>query len=269
MLAAVNVVLALNIPTLAPKSDSLCRRSVLQQAAAAVVSLPLAAHADVRGANSDMPRNEKDVNRYLASQGFPAMKIPKGNSPLVGYIGTATPANIDGSKVKDRAFSSTLLVRFSYPSGWLPEVPSITENGEAGNLGANNYIKGDSCNFASFPVGSELKMDGISKPLLQSLLIAQMSNDVYEDVKVKKFKTVPQPDGTDLVLYDFSYTLLTRAGFTVNRKGVASAMLASNALVGLVAATTDLRYKELEEQLRGAVESFRAYPVKTPGFNLV
>ena len=64
----------------------------------------------------------------------------------------------------------------------------------------------------------------------------QMSNDVYEDIKVKKFKLVPQPDGADLVLFDFSYTLLTRAGFTVNRRGVASALLASDALVRMLRA---------------------------------
>lgn len=75
-------------------------------------SLPLPALADVRGANEGLPRNEKDVNKYLASQGFPALKLGGGLSPLVGYIGTASPANIDGSKFKERAFSSTLLVRF-------------------------------------------------------------------------------------------------------------------------------------------------------------
>uniref|UniRef100_A0A7S4ICK5 Uncharacterized protein n=1 Tax=Prymnesium polylepis TaxID=72548 RepID=A0A7S4ICK5_9EUKA len=197
------------------------------------------------------------------------MKVPNGLSPLVGYIGTASPANIDGSKFKDRAFTSTLLVRFSYPSGWLPLLPSITENGEAGTLGANNFIKGDSANFASVPAKADLKVDGITKPMLQNLLVAQMASDVYEDVKVNKLKAVTQPDGTEMVIFDFSYTLLTRAGFTVNRRGVGSALPTSDALVGIVAATTTLRYKELEESLRGTADSFRAYPVKTPGFNLV
>ena len=53
-------------------------------------------------------------------------------------------------------------------------MPSIDENGEAGNLGANNYIKGDSCNFASLSVDKDLKMDQVTKPLLQQLLVAQV-----------------------------------------------------------------------------------------------
>ncbi|KAL1510424.1 hypothetical protein AB1Y20_006732 [Prymnesium parvum] len=259
--------LALHLPS-SPKADALCRRGLLQHAAAAV-SLPLAARADVRGANEGLPRNEKDINKYLSSQGFPAMKVPSGLSPLVGYVGTANPANIDGSKVRARAFTSPLLIRFSYPSGWLADLPSITENGEAGNLGANNYIKGDSVNFAAIPASKDLKVADITKPMIQSLIIAQMSNDVYEDVKIKKLQTAPQPDGFELVVADFTYTLNTRAGFTVNRKGVVSATVAANALVGLVGATTALRYKELEAPLRSAVETFRCYPVKSPGFNLV
>ena len=44
------------------------------------------------------------------------------------------------------------------------------------------------------------------------------------------------------VLFDFTYTLLTRAGFTVERRGVASALqLNSDTAVALVCATTALR----------------------------
>ena len=52
-----------------------------------------------------------------------------------------------------------------------------------------------------------------------------MTSDVFEDVKPKKITVVKQDDGTEMVLLDFSYTLLTRAGFTVNRLGAASAMI--------------------------------------------
>ena len=43
------------------------------------------------------------------------------------------------------------------------------------------------------------------------------------------------------VLFDFTYTLLTRAGFTVQRKGVASALQVGDTAVGLVSSTTELR----------------------------
>jgi len=218
-------------------------------AAAASLALPLAARADVRGPNENVPKDEKGVNKLLTSQGFSPMKVPSGYSPLVQYIGSAPPANIDGSKSKSRAFSSTLLVRFLYPTGWLVESPSIDENGEAGNIGANNYVKGDSANFAAVQLPKDEKLTTLPKEFWKGWLSSQMSTDVFEDIKVKKLKTVVQPDGTEMQIIDFSYTLLTRAGFTVLRQGVAGAMIADNTVVGVVAATTALRYKELAEKL--------------------
>ena len=69
-----------------------------------------------------------------------------------------------------------------------------------------------------------------------------------------------------IIFIDFGYTLLTRAGFTVLRQGVAQAQVADGAVVGIVTATTALRYKELAEQLEKMADSFRAYPVKAPAF---
>jgi hypothetical protein len=194
------------------------------------------------------------------------LKVPNGFSPLVEYIGTAPPANIDGSKTKERGFSNTLLVRFLYPSGWLVETPSIDENGEAGNIGANNYIKGDSANFAAVPLPKGETLKTLPKEFWKGWLSSQMSNDVFEDVKVKKLKPVTQPDGTEMLIIDFGYTLLTRAGFTVLRQGVASAMIASDSVVGIVTATTSLRYKEMGDNLATCADSFRAYQVKAPAF---
>jgi hypothetical protein len=261
--------LSLLLPSTPPQHEPLNRRSVLQQtgaAAAALALAPLAANADVRGVNQDVPTDERGVNNLLKSQGFSTMKVPGGFSPLVQYIGTAPPANIDGFKSRERAFGSTLLVRFMYPSGWLVNTPSITENGEAGNIGANNYVKGDSANFAALPLPPGQKLDTLSKEFFKGWLSSQMAGDVFEDVKVKKIKEVTQPDGTQMLKIDFGYTLLTRAGFTVLRQGVAQAQVADGAVVGIVTATTALRYKELAEQLEKMADSFRAYPVKAPAF---
>lgn len=242
------------------------RRGVLAQSAALAatpLSLPLLpAHADVYGANSELPKNEKEINKFLGRLGFPAIPSGNGMSPLIAYIGTAPPANIDGQKVKERPFKQILLVRFLYPSGWLVVKPDITENGEAGTVGANNYIKGDSSVFTALalPGGKALKEQ--PKEFFQTLISNQMTNDVYEDVKPKKIKPVTAPDGTEMVLFDFTYTLLTRAGFTVQRKGVASALQVGDTAVGLVSSTTELRYKELEPLLRQGADTFRVYPVK-------
>ena len=252
-----------------PRSVDGGRRAVCTQAAAAFAGAylaPLAALADVRGVNENRPTNEKDVNKLLTKFGFSTMKVPGGFSPLVEYIGTASPANIDGSKSLERAYKSPLLVRFLYPNGWLVETPSITENGEAGNIGANNYIKGDSATFAALPLPNGESLSSLGKPYFQGWLSSQMTKDVYEDVKVKKIKAITQPDGTEMLIIEFGYTLLTRAGFTVLRLGVASASVVDNAVVGVVTATTALRYKEMEDQLKTTADSFRAYKVKDPTF---
>lgn len=177
MLSLTTLVAGLNVG--GPPSDALCRRSVLANAATALLAAPLvsplAAVADVYGPNSGMPSGEKKVNSFLQQQGFPAMKVPGGCSPLVGYIGTAPPANIDGSKSKERAFDKSLLVRFVYPNGWLPEVPSITENGESGTLGANNYVKGDSATFTAVPLkGNTLQSLSSNKEFFKNFLSAQV-----------------------------------------------------------------------------------------------
>ena len=169
--------------------------------------------ADVRGVNAAMPKGEKEVNKLLSNLGKPPIKGQNGFSPLAAYIGTANPANIDGQKVKDRSFSNTvragnaaarllgcgpidcspffispslfcqrpqLLVRFLYPSGWLVEVPSVTDNGEAGNIGANNYGKGDGANFAALPYkGGSIGSLEKDKEFWKTFLSSQMSKDVY------------------------------------------------------------------------------------------
>jgi len=280
MLALVSVPTALNVGPLAPLTSAAAtswkplsdRRALLQGAASAALALgltevPLAALADVKGANQDLPRNERDVNKYLSTLGLSPLKVPGGFSPLIQYIGTAPPANIDGQKVKSRPFKDTLLVRFVYPSGWIVETPSIDENGEAGNIGANNYVKGDSCNFAALPLPDGSSLSSLNKEFFKGWLSSQMSSDVYEDVKIKKIKPVTTADGADTLKIDFAYTLLTRAGFTVLRQGVASATIANDAVVGIVVATTQLRFKELASTLDTVADSFRADKIKPPAFD--
>ena len=120
----------------------------------------------VRGANSNMPKGNREASAFLKNLGFPAMPTGDGLSPIVQYIGTAPPANIDGLKAKERAYSSCLLVRFLYPNGWLVETPTLTENGEAGKIAANNYQKGDSADFVAIPLEKGEKLADLGKPFL-------------------------------------------------------------------------------------------------------
>merc|ERR1712070_1245873 len=175
-----------------------------------------------------------EMGKFLSNNGFPTWEVPGGLSPLALYIGLAPPANIDGSKTKERYFKSTLLVRFLYPSGWLVETPSITENGEAGKIAANNYLKGDAADFVSLPKPKGKGLADLDKEFYKTLIGSQMTSDVYEDVKVKKIK------------------------------GVGVVADVGDAITGLVIATTAQRFKGLEEDLRNCIGAFHAYPVKTP-----
>ena len=115
LLATPALALALTFPTPTPRPDAagaaMTRRAMFAHGSSAAVALalaPLAAFADVRGANQNLPRDQRGVNKLLTSFGFSEMPVPGGFSPLVQYIGTASPANIDGQKTRDRAFSSTV-----------------------------------------------------------------------------------------------------------------------------------------------------------------
>jgi len=239
------------------------RRGMLAQTAALIATVPFAAYADVYGVNSELPTGEKEINKFLVELGYPAMPKVNGLSPVVEYIGTATPANIDGQKVRARQFDGILLVRFLFPSTWIVSKPDITENGEAGTVGANNFVKGDSMVFTTLKLPDNKPLKDQPKSFFQTLLSAQMTNDVYEDVKPKKLNYVTAADGTEHILFDFGYTLLTRAGFTVERKGVAAAVQVGDSAAALVCATTALRFKELEPLIRGSADSFRVNTVKS------
>ncbi|EOD36399.1 hypothetical protein EMIHUDRAFT_423306 [Emiliania huxleyi CCMP1516] len=279
--ACLLLLLAYSTPTSSIKlgraapGEGLSRRGLLARSAAlAALPAPLSALAagvasdgtTVRGVNEGMPTGEKDVAKFLQQQGFPPLPKVNGLSPLVQYIGAAPPANIDGSKQKERAFDSTLLVKFLYPSGWLVETPTLTENGEAGKIAANNYLKGDFADFVAAKLPPGKTLESIDKAFLTTFLVSQMTADVYEDVKVGKVKRLTAADGMDVAYIDFGYTLLTRAGFTVDRKGTACVHVVGGAIVGLVTGTTGQRFKSLEADLRACTESFRAYAVKKPDF---
>mgnify|MGYP002047483105 FL=1 len=58
---------------------------------------------------------------------------------------------------------------------------------------------------------------------------------------------------------DFSYELLTGAGFIVARRGVAAVTDVNGKSQALLAVTTSARFKGLEPKLRTIADSFRCY----------
>lgn len=78
-------------------------------------------------------------------------------------------------------------------------------------------------------------------------------------------------DNQQYMMADFKYQLLTGAGFEVDRKGVASITSEGDAVEVLWAASTAVRYKKTEGQLRDIVNSFRCYAdgIKVDNIDLV
>jgi len=94
----------------------------------------------------------------------------------------------------------------------------------------------------------------------QTTAISQKSKNVYQNFKVvKSIKGAKGANGTQYFIVDFKYELLTGAGFTVDRKGVAAVTQLKSNVLALVMATTSQRYKKLGEDLRTMAESFRVY----------
>lgn len=191
------------------------------------------------------------VNTRLASYGLPAIAgIPNGYSALAEIYGKG-------------ANRSPLLVAFGFPLDWVVTLPSEDVNGEDGTIQAGEYAKGDTATF--FVVPNESKVENIQdkdKAFFKDSIIAAISqkgSSVYQDFKVIKTEPVTV-DNAKYVLVDFKYTLLTGAGFEVERQGVASVTSAGDGVQLLWAASIAARYrKKTEGQLRNIVQSFRVY----------
>jgi hypothetical protein len=191
------------------------------------------------------------ANDKLASYGLPGLSnIPNGYSALAEIYGKG------GNR-------SPLLVAFGFPIDWVVTLPSQDVNGEDGTVQAGEYAKGDTATF--FVVPNESKVENIQekdKGFFKSALIAAISqkgSNIYQDFKITKVEPVTV-DNAKYMLVDFKYTLLTGAGFEVERKGVASVTSAGNGVQLLWAASIAARYKnKTEGQLRSIVQSFRCY----------
>ncbi len=158
------------------------------------------------------------INTELAGYGLPPIvNVPGGFSPLVEVYG-----KVAGAK-KER---DTLLVQFFYPSLWVVSKPSIDKNGEEGTISAGDYQKGDSAAFFVGEGPSSGKLDQQSDAYFGEVVtraIGQKSSNVYQNFKVlKKRPGAKGSNGAQYYIIEFKYELLTGAGFTVDRKGVAS-----------------------------------------------
>lgn len=226
------------------------------------------------------------LNTRMLSFGLPGLvNVPNGYSALAEIYGKA-------------ANRSPLLVAFGFPLDWVVTLPSQDMNGEDGTIQAGEYAKGDTATFFVVPnAGKEVCgrlaiqifqgvqrsnrtfasifafLTNYSRTQRQNILekdkgfftsaiiaaISQKGNNVYQDFKITKMEPVTVDNGK-YMLVDFKYTLLTGAGFEVERKGVSSVTSAGDGVQLLWCASIAARYKnKTEGQLRSIAQSFRVY----------
>lgn len=188
------------------------------------------------------------VNAKLKAYGLPSVsKVPDGFTPILEVYG----------KGKNRF---PILVTFNHPLSWVITLPSNNVNGEDGTIQVGDYSKGDTATFYVYEEKGHLDLP-LSKDVVESVLIkciSQKGDNMYENFKVTKLDSFSD-GGQTYMLADFKYSLLTGAGFVVDRKGVASLTSEGPAVEALWAASTAIRYKKTEQTLRDIVTSFRCY----------
>jgi len=188
------------------------------------------------------------ANDKLSSYGLSALQnVPNGYSALAEIYGKA------GSR-------SPLLVAFGFPFDWVVTLPSQDVNGEDGTIQAGEYAKGDTATFFVVPSAGKTDIQSKDKDFFKNAIIAAISQkgaNIYQDFKVTKLE--PGADGKYMFV-DFKYTLITGAGFEVERNGVASVTSTGDGVQLLWAASIAARFrKKTEVQLRSIVRSFVCY----------
>jgi len=188
------------------------------------------------------------VNAKLNAYGLPGVaKVADGFTPILAVYG----------KGKNRF---PILVTFNHPLSWVITLPSNDINGEDGTIQVGDYAKGDTSTFYVYDEKGHVDLP-LSKEVVETALIksiSQKGDNMYENFKVTKLESFTE-NGQTYMLADFKYSLLTGAGFVVDRKGVASLTSEGPALEVLWAASTAIRYKKTEQTLREIVKSFRCY----------
>lgn len=208
-----------------------------------------------------------------APRGASAVSADKFNNEMLGYGVKDTKPCPDGFspliEFYGKAISGVepLLVTYNSPDGWLVVRPNIDNNGEDGTISSGDYGKGDT---TSFFLGPQLKSGEsledratIEKIVFAGLTVKGASQ--VQGFKMGKPKKLEADTLQPYYLVDYSYTLLTGAGFEINRKGCGSVTAAGDKNTqALLGATTDIRWKKTEVSLREAAESFRCYAGKKP-----
>eukprot|EP00904_Undaria_pinnatifida_P002119 jgi/Undpi1/11908/HiC_scaffold_4.g01607.m1 len=213
--------------------------------------------------SSALAASTADVNKKLSAYNLPpVVDTPDGfNTLLEGYGKDGALKNSLGSSNRD-----PILVTWNYPKGWIVERPNTDTNKEAGTISTGDYGRGDSAALFVAPksliggssLSSKETMEGVLKKAL-----SQKGDNQFQSFKLKSVKEgVTDFAGSKYFIAEFQYELLTGAGFTVERKGIASVAQIGNSVNAVVGATTANRAKTVKPQLQEIAYSFRVYEGK-------
>ena len=162
------------------------------------------------------------------------------------------------------ANTDPLLITYNSPNGWLTVRPNIDNNGEDGTVSSGDYGKGDSASLFVYPK----EIDVGDKDAVLAALYAGVTQKGASQVQGFKVKNLmPLKDATGLsaesnyLTFEYSYTLLTGAGFEIDRLGRGSivSVAGSRSTQMMLGATTDIRYKKVQANLKEVADSFRVY----------
>ena len=174
---------------------------------------------------------------------------PEGYSPVIEFYGRALPG-VD-----------PLLVTFHSPGGWLLVRPNINKNGEDGTVSTGDYGKGDSSSFFNGPplAGRQLGDRATLEDIVYAGLTVKGAAQV-QGFKLKNFSKLDAATDTPYYIVEYAYTLLTGAGFEIDRRGVGSVCaVGTKSTQAMLGASTDIRYKKVEDKLREVATSFRVH----------
>ena len=124
----------------------------------------------------------EEANNKLTTYGLPPIIfVPPGFSPLVSEFGRGN--------IKEKMVNP-LLVQFCHPQLWVEAVTSYNNNGEAGTISANDYIKADSSFFFFRPLAEGTTLTIASKDVIKEFLLKSLSQkgDPVETFKLVSLK---------------------------------------------------------------------------------
>ena len=231
------------------EQPSVARRALLGTAAL-VVGQALAP-------SSALAMNEDKFKAQLKGYGLPTPpKTPDGFFPVLEVYGKVAAATEDN---KAGVTLDPLLVSFNSPSAWLVQRPNIDVNGEDGTISTGDYGKGDSA--ALFVTTKKGSFDETDKQYLAEVIYNGLTQKaaVIQNLKLKKARKLEAATETPYILVEYTYELITGAGFEIARKGVGSVTSVGNSVEAMITASTDIRFKKVETQLIEIAQSFRVY----------